>query len=918
MYSAQNISSWAHQLTLRDRVAIAAVPVLVYISLLVVYRIWFHPLSKYPGPKLQAAWYLPHIYHNYVVGNGHLRATRLHAKYGPIVRIGPNHLAVDGSIGWRDIYGHKTGKQEFDKFFTPFPNSESSLIIAPKDTHRRIRRQLAHAFSDSALAEQETVVTQYVRLLMDRLTERCGKTVDIVKWFNFTSFDIIGELAYSDSFHSLESNGYHPWVLSIFSMLKSIALRNFLYNYRLLFYIAQSLPAFISPIGAFTKIRGYASEKAVERLGDSEKPCQDQRHKDFMSYMLRDNREGSRGMSDVEIVSTTPTIIIAGSETTATTLAGLVFNLKHNAEAHQALLDEIRGTFATEEEINMKSAAKLPYLQACLHETLRVYPPVPETTPRHSPGALINGDYIPKGTRLSVYQWATYRNPNNFADPDLYRPQRWLPTTHPLYDARYKNDNKDVFKPFSFGARDCIGKNLAMNELRLIASRLLHRFDYELAPGQDDWMASQRAFLLWEKGDLNGLAGRGRPNKAFVHHFSNLHPSHTYQRNRNKTHAGMATVHDSTGDSSLPTRVAKRDSANPTVNLGPLTSTFTPPLSCSSLTLSSSFTLRNHMDRIIFNYGRRCLGVVEATPKVDEPCYPPRYGAAFERLRRLTKNNVYPVFSPASICPSGYTSACGFKSSNATIAIATAEHVINEFEMMMNTLLEETQTAIACCPSAYGCYAIGPYKCIYRPSSGESLTGDWANDCKYHSTPSISSIAASTSTTMYVEAPAVVLVRDLPNAGPKTGTPSAADPTTTAGSDAGSGPKSGLSTGAKAAIGVCVPLFAICAGLLVFVFMRRRSRRALEDSVETNTAAPTTEFSPSKNIEMDGSEPRNSIVMKSPSGVVSMLSDRSATASPGAATHVSTELYGSMPAPRLHEDIMELPAENELPANSKR
>ncbi|KAM3509232.1 hypothetical protein MY11210_006415 [Beauveria gryllotalpidicola] len=893
MYSAQHISSWAHQLTLRDRVAIVAVPVLVYISLLVVYRIWFHPLSKYPGPKLQAAWYLPHLYHNYLVGNGHLRTTRLHRKYGPIVRIGPNHLAVDGSIGWRDIYGHKTGKQEFDKFFTPFPNSESSLIIAPKDTHRRIRRQLAHAFSDSALAEQETVVMQYVDLLIDRLTERCGKTINIVKWFNFTSFDIIGELAYSDSFRSLESNGYHPWVLSTFTMIKSIALRSFLYNYRLLFYIAQSLPVSISPIGAFTKIRGYASEKAVKRLGESDKPRQDQNHKDFMSYMLRDNKEGNRGMSDVEIVTTTPTIIIAGSETTATTLAGLVFNLKHNPEAHQSLLDEIRGTFATEEEINMKSAAKLQYLQACLNETLRVYPPVPETTPRHSPGALINGDYIPKGTRLSVYQWATYRNPNNFADPDLYRPQRWLPTTHPLYDDRYKNDNKDVFKPFSFGARDCIGKNLAMNELRLIASRLLHRFDYELAPGQDDWMASQRALLLWEKGDLNRIT--------------------------TKVQTGMATVSDSAGESSSPTRVAKRDSANPTVNLGPLTSTFTPPLSCGSLTLSTSFTYANHMDRIYFNYGRRCLGVMEATPKIDEPCYPPRYGAAFERLQKVTRNNVYPVFSPASICPSGYTSACGFTSSNATIAIASAEHVVNYFEMMMNTLLAETQTAIACCPSGYACYVLSPYHCVYRPSSGESLTGDWANNCKYHTTPSISSIAASTSTSMHAEAPAVMLVRDLPNSGPKTGTPSAApaDPTTTKGSDAESTPKGGLSTGVKAAIGVCVPLFAICAGLLVFAFMRRRSRRASEDSVETNTAAPTAEFPTSEKAEMDGSEPRQSTPMKSPSGVVSMLSDRSATASPGAGTNMSTELYGSVPAPRLHEDIMELPAETELHGVSK-
>ncbi|KAJ4155986.1 hypothetical protein LMH87_001203 [Akanthomyces muscarius] len=503
MLSTQHLASWAHQLTLRDKVAIAASTALVYFALQAIYRIWFHPLAKYPGPKLQAAWYLPHLYNNYIVGNGHFRATRLHRKYGPIVRIGPNHLAVDGAIGWREIYGHKTGKQEFNKFFTPTRDSEFNLINAPKDTHRRIRRQLAHAFSDSALAEQETVVLQYVDLFIDRLTERCGESINIVKWFNFTSFDIIGELAYSESFHSLESNGYHPWVLSIFTLVKSSALRTFLYNYRLLFHIVQSLPVSISPIGAFTKIRSFASEKAVDRLNGSEKPGPDQSHRDFMSYMLRDTRDGNRGMSDVEIVSTTPTLIIAGSETTATTLSGLVFNLKHNPEAHQLLLDEIRGTFSSEREISMKSAANLQYLQACIHETLRIYPPVPETPPRRSPGAQINGEYIPSGTKLSIYQWATYRNPEHFSDPDEFRPQRWLPATHPLYDARYKNDNKDVFKPFSFGTRDCIGKNLAMNELRLIASRLLHRFDYELAPGQDDWMASQRSYVLWEKGDLN-------------------------------------------------------------------------------------------------------------------------------------------------------------------------------------------------------------------------------------------------------------------------------------------------------------------------------------------------------------------------------------------------------------------------------
>ncbi|OAR03136.1 hypothetical protein LLEC1_06591 [Akanthomyces lecanii] len=514
MLAPQHVTSWAHQITLHNTVALAASIALVHLALLSIYRIWLHPLARYPGPKLQAALYLPHLYNNYIVGNGHVRAARLHRTYGPIVRIGPNHLAVDGAIGWRDIFGHKAGKQEFDKFITPTRDSNFNLISAPKDTHRRIRRQLAHAFSDSALAEQEAVVLQYVDLFIDRLTERCGQSINIVKWFNFTSFDIIGELAYSDSFHSLESNGYHPWVLSIFTMIKSSALRTFLYNYRFLFHVVQSLPAPISPVVAFTKIRSFAAEKAVDRLKELDKPRQNEGHRDFMSYMLRDTRDGSRGMSDVEIVSTTPTVIIAGSETTATTLSGLAFNLKNNPEAHQTLLDEIRGTFASEQEISMKSAANLQYLQACIHETLRIYPPVAETPARRSPGAQINGEYVPKDTKVSVYQWATYRNPEHFTDPDDFRPQRWLPATHPLYDARYKNDNKDVFKPFSFGTRDCIGKNLAMNELRLIASRLLHRFDYELAPGQEDWMASQRSYVVWEKGELNIVLKRRQATTA--------------------------------------------------------------------------------------------------------------------------------------------------------------------------------------------------------------------------------------------------------------------------------------------------------------------------------------------------------------------------------------------------------------------
>jgi hypothetical protein len=94
----------------------------------VIYRLFFHPLAKYPGPKLHAASNIPFTYKNYVSGRMAFDAKFLHEKYGPIVRIAPDHLSVDGSIGWPQIYQHRPGKPEWPKkrgYF--FPGDENSL-----------------------------------------------------------------------------------------------------------------------------------------------------------------------------------------------------------------------------------------------------------------------------------------------------------------------------------------------------------------------------------------------------------------------------------------------------------------------------------------------------------------------------------------------------------------------------------------------------------------------------------------------------------------------------------------------------------------------------------------------------------------------------------------------------------------------
>lgn len=104
--------------------------------------------------------------------------------------------------------------------------------------------------------------------------------------------------------------------------------------------------------------------------------------------------------------------------------------------------------------------------------------------------------WVPSGTRVCVQQYATYRSPTNFKDPDLFIPERWLGE-----DDTYKDDRRDALHPFSFGPRNCVGQNMAWHEVRLILGELVSVFDIELCEESREWM-DQKVFALWEKKPL--------------------------------------------------------------------------------------------------------------------------------------------------------------------------------------------------------------------------------------------------------------------------------------------------------------------------------------------------------------------------------------------------------------------------------
>lgn len=144
----------------------------------------------------------------------------LHEKYGPVVRTSPNELSFSSVGSWKDIYGFRQGVGTFIKseFYDggSFADQAHS-IVSERDpvTHGKMRKHLSHAFSDRSLKDQESLINEVVdELIMQLGIYASGEQgADIVMWFNLATFDIIGSLAFGESFGGLKSGW--SWLESI-------------------------------------------------------------------------------------------------------------------------------------------------------------------------------------------------------------------------------------------------------------------------------------------------------------------------------------------------------------------------------------------------------------------------------------------------------------------------------------------------------------------------------------------------------------------------------------------------------------------------------------------------------------------------------------------------------------------------------
>ncbi|EWZ78001.1 hypothetical protein FOXG_17449 [Fusarium oxysporum f. sp. lycopersici 4287] len=363
----------------------------------------------------------------------------------------------------------------------------------------------------------ETDILRHIQELLRALASKASNTqensaesIDIMSWLYLLTMDTVSDLIFSNSFNGLKDRMQQKFLLGFFDSTQGLQIGSFLMAYPLLMpFLPLIYMADVGGLKSSHKYGSFIEAKAKTRMTTG---LHSGARRDFIVYMTQDREDAAmetsekKGMNDLEISQNSLILATAGSDSTTTTMCGVLYYLAQPAaaKAKRAVLDELRSAFQSEEEVTLRNttSTSLPYLNACIEEAMRVYPSTAEQPPRVSPGELVGGHFIPKGTKVYTYQWSTHRNPAHFAQAKEFHPERFLPESHQQYDKRFLDDRLSLVKPFSHGPRDCVGRNLAYALMRLTLVNFLLRFDYELAEPKEDWLANQTVKFSWTKGPL--------------------------------------------------------------------------------------------------------------------------------------------------------------------------------------------------------------------------------------------------------------------------------------------------------------------------------------------------------------------------------------------------------------------------------
>ncbi|KIX03120.1 uncharacterized protein Z518_06670 [Rhinocladiella mackenziei CBS 650.93] len=500
----------------------------VYYSAVLIYRLFFSPLSKIPGPWITRISGIPEA--NALKDKRRTEwANCLFAQYPDAVaiRTGPNAVSFNHPDAVKAIYGHGKGAEGFGKssWYDSFSTTGESLFSTrSKKRHAMKRRMVAHGFSMQSLSLFEPFVDITIQSFLQRMDAFAStqQPFDIYFWFELFTMDLMGELAFGQNFGALQDGKPARYSTLVELSQRFANLSGMLpfgkhsvnvLSWTPLPYVQRLWKARVE----YLEYARMALEKRFQddrqRILPSGKPRQD-----IMQRFIEavDPETGTR-MDFPELRAEASSLMVAGASTGSVTMNWMTYYLCKNPSVKTRIVRQLEEMFPDNLDASVPlSFAKLQglnLLEATEIECLRMHPPIGYAMPRMTPpsGAVICGVYVPGNVDVGVPAAIIGRNPDVYRDPDTWTPDRWLDEKVDLATM------KTCFLGFGFGSRQCIGRNVANQFIMKMIAVLLLR--YEIRLEDPDLVLGTKEFTILKPDKKYNVVLRPRKANLTAIHY---------------------------------------------------------------------------------------------------------------------------------------------------------------------------------------------------------------------------------------------------------------------------------------------------------------------------------------------------------------------------------------------------------------
>ncbi|KAI1868825.1 hypothetical protein JX265_006804 [Neoarthrinium moseri] len=453
----------------------------VYRAVVSTYRLRFHPLSAFPGPR-EAAVSDRWLYKLSKGGRAEIEFDRLHRELGVQgLRIGPNDLHITDVSLYKVIYSQKTQYLKEPVFYNGFNAPHSVFAEDVPALHKERRKLLNPFFSKAGILRVEGMVGDKVHRLqrkIEDLTAR-GHPIRAGKAFRCLTVDLITDYAFAGSRNLIENSDDDFNAETLVALdTAAVSIWDSVYQ-----PVARKMASIIpnvvismmsKELGAMIRLVEEAAQsyQTYKKTGDHKTPV--------VFDALRSVK------SDHLVVAEAVDILVAGSDTTAFTLTCGIWYIAKNPHIKRRLVEALVQAFPDPNTpMKILDLEAIPYLAACIRESLRMASPVQGRLPRIVPGKgadplIVDGKVVPPGTVVGISSYTMHRSPEVWGDDVLeFNPDRWMGEEGKHLDS--------YLVTFSKGIRSCIGQNLAFAELFLTMGMLYRNFEITVDPISDNF-----------------------------------------------------------------------------------------------------------------------------------------------------------------------------------------------------------------------------------------------------------------------------------------------------------------------------------------------------------------------------------------------------------------------------------------------